>query len=100
MRQLELASGFGIHADPGPINCSDGAGKTYGGHPIGAYGDCIHDMLVQECPLDGLVMAVSEEPAATNMNNKLLSNFIFEVGDGRRKTSVGRHIGIANETEP
>ena len=56
VRQLELASGFGIHADPGPINCSDGAGKTYGGHPIGADGDCIHDMLIQECLLDGLVV--------------------------------------------
>jgi len=47
-----------------------------------------------------LLSAVSEEPAATNRKKNLLSNFIFEVGDGSGKTSIGRHIGVANETEP
>ena len=47
-----------------------------------------------------LLSVASGEPAATNMNKKLLSDFIFEVGDGRRKTSVGRHVWVANEAEP
>src|SRR5689334_2528672 len=46
-----------------------------------------------------LLSAANDEAARPKMR-RLLSDFIFEVGDGGRETTIGRHVWVADEAEP
>src|SRR5438445_2616484 len=46
-----------------------------------------------------LLSAANDETTKPRIR-RLLSDFIFEVGDGSWETTIGRHVGVANEAEP
>src|SRR5437762_14018043 len=35
-----------------------------------------------------------------NANSRLVNGLIFEIGDGGRESTVGRHVGISKELQP
>src|SRR6266480_5705584 len=46
------------------------------------------------------LLSAANDETAKPRRRRLLSDFIFEVGDGGWETTIGRHVGVANEAEP